>query len=299
MKNLFIKVVLLVFAVNLSYSQEWMTNLDVAQKLAIVQNKMVLMVWEETTKNQYPVLVRDDRGRTLYVENLFTDEYVSPLIWKNFVPVIVSESQYADLYEDIKGKHKQSYVDMFNDDSVKIMDANGYIINVKDFYEDYTNISRLIDNYALNTEFLTLELIGYKKEKSFYSAYYLAAKYLDYALYSRRSIRLEIIHLSNIYLDEAVRLVDSYAEEEKLILKQRAELLKIQEYLILERPKKVLRQLNRMDAQDIENSNKRVIAFLYYTAYSILKDEKNAELWKAKFSSVKLKKAAMLINLNS
>jgi hypothetical protein len=188
---------------------------------------------------------------------------------------------------------------MFNDDSVKIMDANGYIINVKDFYEDYTNISRLIDNYALNTEFLTLELIGYKKEKSFYSAYYLAAKYLDYALYSRRSIRLEIIHLSNIYLDEAVRLVDSYAEEEKLILKQRAELLKIQEYLILERPKKVLRQLNRMDAQDIENSNKRVIAFLYYTAYSILKDEKNAELWKAKFSSVKLKKAAMLINLNS
>jgi len=52
MKHLIIKVLLIVFTVNLSSAQAWMTNLEIAQKLALVQNKMVLMVWEETTK--YP-----------------------------------------------------------------------------------------------------------------------------------------------------------------------------------------------------------------------------------------------------
>ena len=82
MKNLFVKFVILLFTVNLSYSQAWMTSLDIAQKLATVQNKMVLMVWEETTKYPYPVLVKDDKGRTLFVNNLFEDEDLSPLIWE-------------------------------------------------------------------------------------------------------------------------------------------------------------------------------------------------------------------------
>jgi hypothetical protein len=54
-----------------------------------------------------------------------------------------------------------------------------------------------------------------------------------------------------------------------------------------------------MDAESIENNNKALIAFIYYTAYSILEDEKNTEKWKAKVSLVNLKKAEMIINLNS
>lgn len=299
MKNLFVKFVILLFTVNLSYSQAWMTSLDIAQKLATVQNKMVLMVWEETTKYPYPVLVKDDKGRTLFVNNLFEDEDLSPLIWEHFVPVIVSEDQYADLYLKIKGKRKKSYIDKFNDDSIKIMDINGNILNVPDFSEDYPNITELIKTYALNTKFLALELLGFKKEKSFYSAYYLASKYIDFALYADEKIRPELINLANIYLDEALTLLENDISEDKLSLKQRVELLKIQEYLILKRPKKLLRQLKKIDPENVDDTNKTFVAFLYYTAYSILEDESNIEVWKSKVSLVNLKKAQMIINLNT
>jgi hypothetical protein len=299
MKNIILKVVFLFFAVNLSYSQAWMTNLDIAQKLAMVQNKMVLMVWEETTKYPYPVLVKDTRGRTLLIDNLFEDETVSPLIWKHFVPVIVSESQYADLFLEIKGKRKQSYIDKFNDDSIKIMDVAGNIVNISGYYDDFPDITKLIERYALDTKFLANELLGYKNEKTFYSAYYLASKYLDYALYTNSRIRSEIINLSDIYLNEAISLSKADTTKEELVLKQRCELLKIQKYLIYKRPKKVLRQLKKMDAKAIENSNSTLVTFLYYTAYSVLEDEKNTEIWKAKVSLVNLKKAQLIINLNS
>ena len=299
MKKIILNVIFILLLVNQAFSQAWMTNLEIAQNLASVQNKMVLMVWEETTMYPFPVKVNDSKGRTILIENLFEDEMISPLIWENFVPVIVSENQYADLYLDIKGKRSQSYIDKFNDDSIKILDIAGNILNVSGYFEEIPNITTLIKKYALNTEYLQAELIGYKKEKSFYSAYYLASKYLDYSLYANVKIRSEIINLSNIYLKEAMLLAETSKEENSIILKQRCELLKIQEYLIKERPKKVIRQLKKMNAQGIENNNKTMIAFLYYTAYKILDDEKNADLWKAKVSLVNLKKAEMIINLNS
>ena len=128
MKNKTLKTIFLLFIVNFSFSQEWMTSLDIAQKLALVQNKMVLMVWEESTKYPYPVLVNNDKGRTILIENLFEDENISPLIWEYFVPVIVSENEYEDLYYAVKGKRNQRYMDKLNDESIKIMDINVNII---------------------------------------------------------------------------------------------------------------------------------------------------------------------------
>ena len=299
MKNLIIRASLIFFTVNFSYSQEWMTSLEIAQKLALMQNKTVLMVWEEATKYPYLVYVDDEKGGTIVIGNLFEDEKISQLIWENFVPVIVSESQHASLYKKVKGKRKQRYIDKFNDDSIKVMDANGNIINTSYVAEDYLDIAKLIENYALNTQLVTLELEAYKKEKNFYSAYYLASKYLDLSVYVNEAIRSEIIDLSNIYLDEAVGFLEIEATEDKSTLKQRAELLKIQEYLILNRPKRVLRELKKMDAENIESTNEALVNFLYYTAYSILKDEKNIELWKTKVSLLNLKKAQMIININT
>ena len=298
MKQLFTSIVFLLFFGNVTLAQQWMTNLEIAQDLALIQNKMVLMVWEETTHYQYPVLVKDDSGRTLLIENLFEDETVSPLIWENFVPVIVSENRYADLYEKIKGKRKQSYIDKFNDDSIKIMDVNGNILNVDGYTESYTNITEIISEYAVNTEFIASELADYRKEKTFYSAFYLASKYLDFSLYAKPSLRPKLIDLFNIYLEDAKRLVENNSED-KIVLMQRADLLETVQYLIDKRPKKVLRMLKRMDADTIDNVNENFVAFLYYTAYMSSGDIEEAAVWKSKISSVNLKKAQMIINLNT
>jgi hypothetical protein len=299
MKNIIVIILFVFGSIPVSNAQAWMTSLDVAQNLASVQNKMVLMVWEKTTNYPYPVLINDDNGRTLYVQNLFEDEAISPLIWKYFVPVIVNEDQYADLYLKIKDKRTQRYIDKFNDDSIKIMDVNGNILNLSSDPNNYENITSIIQDYALNTAFLSAELIGYKTKKDFYSAYYLASKYLDFSMYMKEQIRPALIDLSIIYLDEASELATNRPIEDQLALTQRVELLGIQQYLLEKRPNKVLRQLKRMDAENVEANNQSFAAFLYYTAYQVLNDETNAALWKSQISSVNLKKAQLLINLNS
>jgi hypothetical protein len=290
----------LIFILSMSYvsAQQWMKSLDIAQKLALVQNKMVLMVWEESTYYDYTVVVQNDRGRYLVIPNLFSDEKLSPLIWKNFVPVIVSEDEYANLFLQIKGKRTQSYIDKFNDDSIKIMDINGNILNVNNYTEGPQNITKIIENFALNTKFISDELTNYYKEKSFFSAYFLASKYLDLAMYTREDTRSKIIDLSNIYLEEAKRFAQSGKVEDKKPLLYRCELLKIQEYLILSRPKKVLRLLKKLDDEKSKEINKAFVSFLYYTALKSIGDEEEAELWKSKVSSVNLKKAEKIISLN-
>lgn len=298
MKNALLKLLLVVLMTNTASAQEWMKNLEVAQALAKVQNKMVLMVWEETTSYQYPVIVKDDKGRTIIINNLFEDEDVSPLIWQHFVPVIVSEDRYADLYEKIKDKRSQKYIDKFNDDSIKIMDINGNILNVDYLTEDLQDITTIIQRYALNTTFIAQELQDYKQDKNFYSAYFLASKYLDLGMYVNKDVRENIVELSNIYLEEAKRLVAREDQSEQKGSLQRCDLLELQEELLLKRPKKVIRQLKKLKEEEIVESNKPFIAFLYYTAYMSNDKPEDAEQWKSQISSVNLKKAQLIINLN-
>ena len=300
MKNVLLKLLLVVLMVNTATvsSQEWMTNLEIAQTLAKVQNKMVLMVWEETTTYQYPVIVKDEYGRTIFINNLFEDENVSPLIWEHFVPVIVSEYNYADWYEEIKDKRSQKYIDKFNDDSIKILDINGNILNVNYYTEDFQNITTLIERYAINTSYVAQELRDYKKNKNFYSAYFLSSKLLDLSLYLNKDSRSEVVEWSNLYLNEAERLIKGEEQNEHNALQQRCDLLELQQELVLKRPRKVIRQLKRLKDEEIVDSNKAFIAFLYYTAYMSADKSEDAELWKSQISSVNLKKAQLLINLN-
>ncbi|MFD1016605.1 hypothetical protein [Winogradskyella rapida] len=290
-------VLILVLTFQWSSAQPWMTNLDLAQDLALTQNKMVLMVWEDTTKYPYHVLVNDENGYTILIENLFENEEVSPLIWKYFVPVIVNELAYESLYLEIKEKQSQEYIDKFNDDSIKIMDVHGHILNVKHTAEGYQNITTLIQNYGINTEFFALELKEYKEKKDFYSAYYLASKYFDFSPYVKEAIRENMVDLGLLYLEEASQFIEEVTAEDKAMLSQRVALLSIQQYIILNRPRKALRLLNRLEIDEEHASNQGFLAFLYYTTHRILGNQKEVMTWKSKLSSVNLKKAQVLINL--
>jgi len=299
MYKIIIRCLFLLLASNVSNAQAWMTNLEIAQKLALTQNKMVLMVWEESTTYPYGVMANDEYGKLVFIESLFESEVMSPIVWEYFVPVIVSESQYADLYADIEGKRSNKYINKFNDDSIKIMDVNGNIVNLTSHPEQFQNITTIIKNYGISTAFLSPELIGYRNEKDFYSTYYLASKYLDFSMYMSENNRSAFIDLGMLYLEEASNLVTAEPKEDQKVLNQRVALLDLQQYFILKRPKKVLRQLKKIENDGIELNNESFVAFLYYTAYSILEDETEVKLWKSKISSVNLKKAQLLINLNS
>lgn len=297
MKHIFFGIVIAVFLPNASKAQEWMTSLPIAKKLALAQNKMLFMVWEEAALNPLPILVDDDNGNSVFIHDFIENLEINEILWEHFVPVIVSEDEYPELLNAIEGKRSSRYLSKFNDNSVKILDANGNILNLSDYTQSYFNLTQCITDYALNTVYLKQELTNYANEKNFYTAFYLASAYTDFAIYVPKKIRSDVISLSTLYLQEAYRYLETYAMEDKSDHYQRCELLEINQFLLLDKPRKTLRRLKKINETEISRVNSEWVNYLYFVAYSMLNDEKNASIWKNKVSLVHLRKAESLINI--
>lgn len=292
------KIVLIFLFVFSSFSvcqsQEWMTSLDAAKSLAYVQDKLLFVIWEDATYQEYPVLVKNEKGPAVVVD-LLENEILIEVIWEHFVPVVISEDNYEELFNEIKGKRNQLYIDKFNDDTLKIMDINGNIVNTTMTYYDYLDIKMFITKYALNTSFLKEELTNYRTQKEFNTAYRLASKYIDFAILVNNNVRPEIVELSNYYLKDAEEFI-SNENLESFMLK--IELQKIYQDLVLGKAKKVLRQLKRVDKSQVDAADESFIAFLYFTSHLLLKDETNASAWRSKVSLVNLKMTNLIVNNN-
>lgn len=296
------KIAVLIFClllVFLARAQEWMTSLDAAKRLALTQNKMIFMIWEEATFYPLPVTMKDENGKTYFVRNLFENEGLNLIIWDHFVPVIVSERHYDDMYAAIKGKRTSKYIEKFNNDSVKIMDPAGNILNVDYNLQTYLDLSEFIENYALNTSFLSSELNNYKRNKDFYSAYFLSSRYLDYSILTNKNVRSKILDLSEIYLNEAESHLEIEDLEDEPTLVQRVELLELMADLIENRPRKVLRRLKKIEDGGVFEANVSKAAFLFYTSYLLLDKADQAKIWKPKVTTFDLNKAKLVYNINS
>jgi hypothetical protein len=298
MKKSVVLIIFILSTSSLCHSQEWMKSLVIAKRLALTENKMILMMWEDSTLYPFPVTMFDEKGRKIKIEDLFDVPEIEEIIWDNFVPVTINETMYSDLFDKIKGKRKLTYIDKFNDDSIKIMDVNGNILNTANIYAENINLTELIRSYALNTSYLKQELINYRDRKDFYTTFYLASKYVDYAIYVQKAVKKEIIDLSDIYFKEAEVLLTESDLKGKIVLEQRFKLQGMKQDLILNNPKKILRQLKRIDAPEIEGANASLVAFIYFTAHLLLKDETSAAEWRPKVSAVNFKKAGLIINAN-
>ena len=301
MKKKIIVCVLLCFSLNLAFGQQWMTSLEMAKRMALSNNKMILMVWEESVLIPYPGYILNENGVPVRrYRNIFADEEVSKILWDYFVPVIVSDHLYGSLYTEIEDKRSQDYIDKFNDDGFKVMDPNGNIININELTSEYFDITNFIGRYGFNTEYLEQELLNYRAEKSFYSAFYLAERYIDFATFVDKKVSSQVIDLSSVYLNEAKVLLETEALDNKEVLRQRCAMMELKQYLVLGRPRKVLRELDRMeDEPGISPTNEGLGSFLYYTAYMLINKVEEAEQWKSKVSLVDLKKVQAIINVNN
>lgn len=282
---------------NIGISQEWLTSLEVAKRAALIQNKFIFMVWEGAAEIPYPVMMNDLNGKAVLIPDLFDYEEINRVVWDYFIPVIVSEATYAQLYDQMKDTRSYDYMRQLEDDNIKIMDTNFNIVNTSISPEAYFNLSEFLSKYALNTSYLTAELRNYGLQKDFGTAYRLAAKYLDYAIMVHKNVRGDIINLAELYLDDADRFLLTTDADKKLDYEQKSRLLRLEKYLLQNKPAKVLRQLKRLKSEEIIETNQSLLAFLYYTAYQLRTDEKNAETWKAKVSPIDIKKAGLILRM--
>lgn len=275
-------------------SQEWFTSFDVAKRLALVQNKMLFVMWEESTEYPFQIFINDEKGNTI-VSDMFEDESVNRLIWEYFIPVKISEFLYDELYQKAMGRGI-SYLNVLNGDDVKIMDINGNILNLKWNSEMGFHLTKFIKKYALNTSFVNQELIIYNSEKNLNSAFNLGAKYLDFAMYVDKNIKVEVLGLAKIYFDESEAFLNEVDVDYKTAFLQKLGLLKIKEDLILNKSRRAARLLKKFPIDELKDVNRNLYNFLNYTTFKVLGEEEQAILWKEKVSAIDLKKAVQIIN---
>lgn len=291
----FILLVLICLSSMTSMSQEWMTNLDIAKRLAMVQDKMLLMIWEDASMGRYPVSVYDENGKKIYVRDLFENELINKLIWEHFVPVVVSESVYSEWYDEIKNQRSVQYMMKFEDDTLKVMDVNGNILNIEEPYYEILNISEFIARYYLDTTYLKGELLNYSKQKDVYTTFRLAAKYIDLCIFVNPEVKDEMLKLSSIYLNSAKRFLTTDVVEDKQVLEEKIALQELKQFLIEDRPRRVLRELKKASFSTEDSANKSMIAFLNFTAHLLLKDEENASAWRDQLTTNEIKKANIIL----
>ena len=297
MKKTIFLFVFVLTSFNFCPAQEWFTSLEVAGRMALIQDKMLFVMWEDSFNYPYPVLMNDDNGNSTVID-ITQDTSFDSIIWKYFIPVKISESKFTEMSDQIQETRGTRYYNKLSDDSIKIMDVNRNILNINTSGAEHENLSLIIIKYALNTSFLKQALTDYSKEKNYTTSFRLAYKYLDFAIFVENNTRFEIIQLAGIYLDEAKNHLSKSDLNNKNAFLQKCDLLKIEEYLILKKPKKTLRQLKKLDIEEIDSINQSLFSFLNYAAYKLLKDEENADLWKSKVSLVNLKKTKLIININ-
>ncbi|TJY36391.1 hypothetical protein [Pontimicrobium aquaticum] len=297
MKKLFTLTIIILLSLNTLKAQEWFTSFEVAKRFALVQDKMLLVMWQNTLDYQYPVRLVGDNGVSVVVDLNENDE-VNNLIWEHFVPVILLESNYETLYNKVKKSRNVLYLDKLKDDSIKIMDVNGNILNVKTNVAEVENLTQIIKKYSLNTSFLKHELSNYSKEQNVTTAFNLGSKYLEYAIYVPKPVRKETIDLADIYFNEAKRFLTSSDLKNKVGFLQRLDFLDIEKLLILGNSNKARRFLKRLDKAEVDNTNQAVYNFLNYTTNKLLNKEAEASLYKDKLSVIDLKKAELIVNIN-
>ena len=299
MKKTILFFLLTICTLKVSLGQEWLTSLEVAKRLALIQNKMIIAVWEEAAYYPYSVIINDPKDGFRVID-LFAKESHSRIIWKYFVPVIIPEYKYSDLLKDIKGKRNFDYIQKFKDNSIKIMDANGNILNAGPYQNEvsYSNLTIILEKYALDTSFLKQELDNYESNQNFTTSYRLASKYLDFAIFASKSLRMEITELSDIYMQEAIEILKNSDLANKEAIEQKIKLLKIKKYVIINSPKKALRMLKKFDDADIDNINLSLFAFLNFASHRLLNDIELSMKWQNEVSLADLKKIQYLINKN-
>lgn len=253
-----LSLLLLLSFSNLSASN-WLTSMEDAQKLALATDKLIIVdFWASWC----------GPCKKMDMESWNTPE-VQELL-QNFVPLRLD----IDKYKDISRQYGVKAIPY-----VFIVDANGEVLFDELGLMDKTEVLKVLKEFSVNTSFLRNESVAFYQHQNYVTSLRLAQKYLDYSLYLEDKIKDEFLKLADNYLRMGGRMMEKDQSNYQL-MNQKIELLELNADLYREKYGKVERQLNKLNPDQIEESNKALYTYLHYILAAKSGDEAQSKKWQ-------------------
>lgn len=254
-------VIILVALTTQIKATNWMYSFENAKKIAIATNKLILVDFYADWCGPCKKMDMDT----------WSKQEVTDLT-NNFIPLKID----IDIHKDIARKYNVRGIPY-----ILIVDPYGEVVYDKMGYQKKSDIIRLLKKYSVNTKLLQQDFSNFFKVKTGDNALKIAEKYLDFSVYVNKDIRSDFIKVARNYIKKSKKLYKK--ENNKHKEKQKIELLEIYRNILSNRYKRVLKTLDeKFNENEIKEENKSLYNFLYYTAYSKLKDKENANIWYQK-----------------
>jgi thiol-disulfide isomerase/thioredoxin len=232
-------------------ASEWLTSYSEAQKVALAGNKFMLVDFWATWCGPCKKMDADSWNDPLVME-----------IMQNFVPVRID----IDQNKDLASKYSVDGIP-----NMYILDGNGKVVYSFVGYRSAVQLKTELQNFALSTEYLSMELINEFKFNGYGSEVRLSQKYFDFSLLVDKEIKNRFLKVAELYLADAKNnLSKKDADyEEKM---QKIKLLENFGYAYDYNFKKLDKKMTELSEASIKESNLQMYLFLKLVAAKGLQD---------------------------
>ncbi|UJH92436.1 thioredoxin family protein [Antarcticibacterium sp. 1MA-6-2] len=241
-----------------------MTSLEQAQKLAIATDRLIVVDFWASWCGPCKRMDRES----------WQSPEVSQLLNK-FIPLKLD----LDKSREIARKYEVKGIPY-----IFIIDGNGEIVYKNIGYLRKTEVLKVLEKYALNTEFIRKESLDFYQHENYVTSIRLGEKYLDYALFVNNDVRWEFIEMGKVYLKKGEKMLDKEQSNYNM-MREKIDLLQLTAELYKGNFKKVGRNLEKMDEANLNKLNQKQFAFLQYCIAREEKDVEGSKKWMAVFSS--------------
>lgn len=248
----------LILSTETATAGKWLTNLEEGKKIALSTNKLIIIdFWASWCG---PCRRMDSES--------WSDPKIQQLM-QAYVPVKI----------DIDRNRKDSMI--YNVRSIPfvfIIDGNGEVIYKSLGYMNKEEIIKVLERYALNTNFLQREAINYFQNQNYVTSLRLGEKYLDYSLYLQESIKNDFLNLAENYLKQSNKLLDK-KQGNYQIIKEKLALLQLTSKLYSGDEKIVRKRLEKISLQEVDPVNHPLYAYLNLCMNKINSDPVDLQKW--------------------